>query len=315
MALIFSLFLIAALAVYVFYQHKRYCGTKEELAKIRAIADRFISQTEVILNRPNDSGPLPLYQAHPWHGIPSGNEDGTSVNAFIELIPTDVVKPEVDKEAGHLRVTRPQKFSSVCPALYGFVPRTYCGEAVAGLAEHDAKRTGIAGDGDPLDICVLTECNVAHGNIFVNAVPIGGLRKDAVRQLAREAGLGVHDKPDSVEICFVPYNDHTRLVRERRPGTATAGRIVDTSGNLLGEHDGIERFTIGQRKGLGVAAGERRYVLQIVPSTNDVVLGGDFGRAHVTNATFPGGLTIGLGSPDPRATSPSSSRPSTRTIR
>src|SRR6516164_9769362 len=103
--------------------------------------------------------------------------------------------------------------------------------------------------------------------------PIGGYCKEEVRALAREAGLGVADKPDSVEICFVPDQDHAGLIRRRRPGLATAGRIVDTAGNVLAEHDGIERFTVGQRKGLGFAGGERRYVLRIVPGANEVVVG------------------------------------------
>jgi tRNA-specific 2-thiouridylase len=103
--------------------------------------------------------------------------------------------------------------------------------------------------------------------------PIGGYRKEHVRALAREAGLSVHDKPDSVEICFVPDGDHAALIRRRRPELVTAGHIVDTEGHALAEHDGIERFTIGQRKGLGFAAGERRYVLRIVPSDNTVVVG------------------------------------------
>lgn len=103
--------------------------------------------------------------------------------------------------------------------------------------------------------------------------PIGGYRKEVIRAIAREAGLAVHDKPDSVEICFVPDNDHAGLIRRRRPAQATAGRIVDTTGTVLAEHDGIERFTIGQRKGLGFAAGERRYVLRIVPEENQVVVG------------------------------------------
>jgi tRNA-uridine 2-sulfurtransferase len=103
--------------------------------------------------------------------------------------------------------------------------------------------------------------------------PIGGYRKEEVRTLAREAGLGVADKPDSVEICFVPDGDHASLIRRRRPQLATAGHIVDTSGKVLAEHNGIEQFTIGQRKGLGFAAGERRYVLKIVPGDNDVVIG------------------------------------------
>jgi tRNA-specific 2-thiouridylase len=103
--------------------------------------------------------------------------------------------------------------------------------------------------------------------------PVGGRRKEEVRAVARSAGLGVADKPDSVEICFVPEGDHAAVIRERRPRAATAGRIVDTAGTVLAAHDGIERFTIGQRKGLGFAAGERRYVLRIVPGDNDVVVG------------------------------------------
>jgi tRNA-specific 2-thiouridylase len=103
--------------------------------------------------------------------------------------------------------------------------------------------------------------------------PIGGYRKEQVRELAREAGLGVAEKPDSVEICFVPDGDHGALIRRRRPELTTAGNIVDTAGNVLAEHPGIENFTIGQRKGLGYAAGERRYVLRIVPEEREVVVG------------------------------------------
>src|SRR5436305_4593586 len=94
--------------------------------------------------------------------------------------------------------------------------------------------------------------------------PIGGYRKEEVRAIARSAGLAVSEKPDSVEICFVPDGDHARLIRERRAEAGQGGHIVDTSGVVLADHDGIESFTIGQRKGLGFAAGERRYVLDIV---------------------------------------------------
>jgi tRNA-uridine 2-sulfurtransferase len=103
--------------------------------------------------------------------------------------------------------------------------------------------------------------------------PVGGYRKEEVRDLARRAGLGVHDKPDSVEICFVPDGDHGALIRRRRPDAATAGHIVDPAGNVLAGHAGIENFTVGQRKGLGFAAASRRYVLQIVPQRNEVVVG------------------------------------------
>lgn len=104
-------------------------------------------------------------------------------------------------------------------------------------------------------------------------LPVGGYHKEEIRALAREAGLAVHDKPDSVEICFVPENDHGAFIRRRRPELATAGHIIDTAGNVLADHDGIQNFTIGQRKGLGFAAGSRRYILQIVPATNEVVVG------------------------------------------
>jgi tRNA-specific 2-thiouridylase len=104
--------------------------------------------------------------------------------------------------------------------------------------------------------------------------PVGRLRKEEVRAVARQAGLGaVAEKPDSVEICFIPGGDHAALIRARRPGLQTAGTFVDEAGTVLGTHDGIERFTVGQRKGLGVALGSRRYVLRVVPASNEVVLG------------------------------------------
>lgn len=104
--------------------------------------------------------------------------------------------------------------------------------------------------------------------------PVGGHTKPHIREVARDAGLlGVADKPDSVEICFVPGGDHTEVVRRRRPGVAAAGVIAEKDGTVLGTHDGIDRFTVGQRKGLGVAAGRRRFVLEILPETNTVVVG------------------------------------------
>jgi tRNA-uridine 2-sulfurtransferase len=103
--------------------------------------------------------------------------------------------------------------------------------------------------------------------------PIGGYRKDEVRAIAREAGLNVAEKPDSVEICFVPNNDHAAFIKERHPELATAGHIVDRQGTVLAAHDGIEKFTIGQRKGFGFGSSARRYVLEIVPETRDVVIG------------------------------------------
>src|SRR5262249_52857719 len=102
--------------------------------------------------------------------------------------------------------------------------------------------------------------------------PLGNYHKDEVRALARQAKLGVADKPDSVEICFVPNNDHADFIRRRRPELATAGVFRDRTGNVLAEHDGYEQYTIGQRKGLGFGSASRRYVLEIVPETHDVIL-------------------------------------------
>jgi len=103
--------------------------------------------------------------------------------------------------------------------------------------------------------------------------PLGAYHKDEVRAIARSANLDVAAKPDSVEICFVPNNDHADFIRKRRPALATAGVFRDRAGNLLAEHDGYEKYTIGQRKGLGFGSAGRRYVLDIIPETHEVILG------------------------------------------
>jgi inorganic pyrophosphatase len=117
-----------------------------------------------------------LFQAHPWHGVTPGEESPEIVNAYIEIVPTDVVKYELDKPSGHLRIDRPQRFSSLCPTPYGFIPQTFCGAAVAELCALRTGASDIKGDGDPMDICVLTEKTIGHSNLFVRARPIGGLR-------------------------------------------------------------------------------------------------------------------------------------------
>ena len=117
-----------------------------------------------------------LFQAHPWHGVSPGNNAPELVSAYIEIVPTDVVKYELDKASGHLKVDRPQRFSSMCPTLYGFIPQTLCGPLVAELTAERIGQRNIEGDGDPMDICVLSEKSFAHGSFFLNAKPIGGLR-------------------------------------------------------------------------------------------------------------------------------------------
>lgn len=116
------------------------------------------------------------YKSHPWHGVYIGKKAPEELTAFIEVVSTDTVKYEIDKDSGYLRIDRPQKFSNVVPALYGFIPQTYCGKGVGELCSQKTGKTGIAGDGDPIDICVLTEKTLAHGDLLVNAIPIGGFR-------------------------------------------------------------------------------------------------------------------------------------------
>src|SRR5580692_3571513 len=103
--------------------------------------------------------------------------------------------------------------------------------------------------------------------------PVGGFEKPAIRELAREAGLRVADKPDSQEICFIPDNDYAAFVSRYRNVDETSGELVDTAGNVLGRHDGYHHFTIGQRRGLGIAFGSPRFVVAIEPATKRVVLG------------------------------------------
>jgi inorganic pyrophosphatase len=111
------------------------------------------------------------FRPHPWHGLEVGPDPPELLNAYIELTPFDLMKYEVDKVSGYLRVDRPQRSSAQPPALYGFVPRTYCNARVRRLAP-----TARRGDGDPLDICVLSERAIARNEILVRGRVIGGLQ-------------------------------------------------------------------------------------------------------------------------------------------
>jgi inorganic pyrophosphatase len=118
-----------------------------------------------------------LYKPHPWHGINSwADKESLILNVFVEMVPTDSVKYELDKVTGYLKVDRPQVSSNLIPSLYGFIPQTYCDEHVANYTNKILKRENLNGDKDPLDICVLTEKDIQHGDILLEAIPIGGLR-------------------------------------------------------------------------------------------------------------------------------------------
>ena len=111
------------------------------------------------------------WRPHPWHGLSAGKAPPLDVNAYIEITPFDTIKYEVDKSSGYLRVDRPQRTSSQPPALYGFIPRTYCGDRIAALCPGAKK-----GDGDPLDVCVFSERAITRSEIIVPARIVGGLQ-------------------------------------------------------------------------------------------------------------------------------------------
>jgi inorganic pyrophosphatase len=111
------------------------------------------------------------WRPHPWHGVEIGHDPPLHVNSYIELTPFDLIKYEVDKLTGYLRVDRPQRTSSQPPALYGFIPRTYCGDRIAALCPG-----ALRGDGDPLDICVLSERPITRAEIIVPARIVGGVQ-------------------------------------------------------------------------------------------------------------------------------------------
>ena len=117
--------------------------------------------------------PAPFFRwrPHPWHGLEAGPDAPTVVTAYIEITPFDSVKYELDKATGYVRVDRPQRSSAQPPTLYGFIPRTFCGERVAKLSGEVTRA-----DGDPLDICVVSERPITRSDIIMSARVVGGLK-------------------------------------------------------------------------------------------------------------------------------------------
>jgi inorganic pyrophosphatase len=180
-----------------------------------------------------------LFQSHPWHGASIGDDAPTIVTCYIEIVPTDVVKYELDKVTGLLRVDRPQKFSNVCPSLYGLVPQTLCGPRVAARAVDSAQAADIVGDDDPLDICVLTERAILHGNVLVDAIPIGGFRMiDGTEAddkiIAVLDGDAIYGKLTDISQCPQPLIDRLRhyfLTYKQAPDQEQAAcRIAEVYG-------------------------------------------------------------------------------------
>ncbi|MFV0266820.1 MAG: inorganic pyrophosphatase [Draconibacterium sp.] len=178
------------------------------------------------------------YKSHPWHGVNIGANAPEVITAFIEVVSTDTVKYEIDKDSGYLRVDRPQKFSNVVPALYGFIPQTFCGEKVGEYCNKKTGRKDIKGDGDPIDICVLTEKDLAHGDLLVTARPIGGFRMidgnqaddKIIAVLMNDTVYGhFHDVSELPEIV-IKRLEHYFLTYKDMPGVDSNTEITTTYG-------------------------------------------------------------------------------------
>ena len=172
------------------------------------------------------------------------------ITVYVELVPADTVKYELDKESGLLRVDRPQRYSNVSPEPYGFVPRSLCGPRVAKLAARATRRRLLLGDHDPLDVCVLTGHNLGHGGVLVEARPVGGLRlldgrevddkilavleRDPTYAHCRELEDCPEALVDRIEHYFLTYKDMPGAVTKRielvgRYGAEEAREVIAAS--------------------------------------------------------------------------------------
>ncbi len=171
-----------------------------------------------------------LFRAHPWHGVPIGERAPEVVTVYIELTPSDTVKYELDKRTGLLTVDRPQRFSNVCPTLYGFIPQTYCAEASGAHCALRTGRPGIIGDGDPLDICVLAEKPISMNNMLLRARPIGGLRMidgseaddKIVAVMDGDASYGHLERIEQCPLVLVERLRHYFLTYKQSPDALSA---------------------------------------------------------------------------------------------
>jgi inorganic pyrophosphatase len=178
------------------------------------------------------------YKSHPWHGVEPGDHAPQVITCFIEMVSTDTVKYEVDKVSGYLKLDRPQKYSNVVPAMYGFVPQTYSGKTVADFCMEKSGRKEIKGDGDPVDICVLTEKVISHGDILVEAIPIGGFRMidgnesddKIIAVLRNDAVYGEYTDISDCPELVVDRLKHYFLTYKDLPGQESRVEITHTFG-------------------------------------------------------------------------------------
>ncbi|MBL9141285.1 MAG: inorganic pyrophosphatase [Phycisphaerae bacterium] len=196
---------------------------------------------------------VPAYyrsRPHPWHGLPVGVDPPRVVNAFIEITPFDVVKYELEKSSGYLRVDRPQRFSSTPPTLYGFLPRTLCAERVAKMfakaGPEAAARVAAAqvgehafeADGDPLDICVFSERPVNRSEIIVECRVVGGLTMvdggtadDKILAVLKDDPIWSNVTTiDELPATLVERLVHYFTTYKMRPGHPSSAEVLGTYG-------------------------------------------------------------------------------------
>lgn len=190
-----------------------------------------------------------LLRAHPWHGVAIGPNAPARVTAYVEIVPSDTVKYELDKDTGILKVDRPQQFSNVYPTLYGLIPQTYCGDRVAEFCMERASRAGIVGDGDPLDVCVLAEKSITHGDILLPVVPIGGLRmidgdEADDKIIAVMQGDAIYGHMEDIKDCppaLVDRLNHYFLTYKDAPGAPSRKAEITHVYGSSDAHEVIER--------------------------------------------------------------------------
>ena len=189
-----------------------------------------------------------LFKPHPWHGVSPGDRAPEVLQCFIEVVPSDTLKYEIDKVSGYLKVDRPQKYSNTCPALYGFVPQTFCGESVAAFSSEKAGRS-VEGDADPLDICILTDRPIQHGNILVECIPIGGFRMvdqdeaddKIIAVLKEDATYGSWKEIEEVPRTILDRLSHYFLTYKQAPGAMTGGCEITHTYGRAEAHEVIRR--------------------------------------------------------------------------
>jgi inorganic pyrophosphatase len=190
-----------------------------------------------------------LHKCHPWHGIELGKDFPEVVTSYIEMVPTDTVKYEIDKVTGHLMIDRPQTYSNVLPCLYGFLPRTLCAERVAELSAQATGRKDLKGDDDPIDVCVLTENNITRGDIQAQVIPIGGLRMidkgeaddKIIAVLKGDATYGKWRDISDVSPAIIARLKHYFLTYKRGPDEPNAVCEIDGVYGRDVAHEAIRR--------------------------------------------------------------------------